>query len=319
MNAPSHRASTPPAIVVPGNHDGVHLGHVALLARARSLAARLGGARVVALTFHPHPLQLLAPERAPEPLTSIQRREELLLRSGADEVVIARFDEAYARLPAEDFVRRELVERLAARAVVVGADFRFGHLRRGDVQLLREVGAPLDLEVDVVPAVGEGDLARVSSTHVREALRRGDVERAETLLGRPHEFEGTVVAGQRRGRTIGFPTANLADVQVMLPTDGVYAGLARVLGDDGRPSSRAVGAMMNLGSRPTFDAGRAIEVHLFDWSRELYGARLRVGLVARLRDEQRFASVEALVAQLGEDARRARERLLGRVEDDALG
>lgn len=322
MGAPISTSKTP-AVVVPGNHDGVHLGHAALLAHARTRATTLGdasgAARVIALTFHPHPLRLIAPERAPELLTRIERRAELLTRSGADEVVVATFDEAYAQVSAEDFVRRELVERLHARAVVVGADFRFGHRRRGDVALLREVGAPLGLAVEVIAPVGEGELPRVSSTHVRDALRRGEVERASALLGRPHEFDGLVVDGQKRGRTIGFPTANLAEVEVMLPTDGVYAVLARVLDDHGRPSSPCVGGMMNLGTRPTFGAGRAIEVHLFDWEGDLYGRRLRVGLVARLRDERRFDGVDALVAQLHEDARHARARLGDRVGGDELG
>lgn len=301
--------SSPPtsgaSVVVPGNHDGVHLGHVALIARARALAARRPGARVVALTFDPHPLALLAPERAPEPLTTIARRIELLRAAGADDVAVARFDAPYALLEPEAFVERELVQRLGARAVMIGPDYRFGRARAGDAALLRALGARHGFEVEVLDAVGSREIARVSSTTVREALRAGEIARTTELLGRPHELEGVVVKGHQRGRTIGFPTANLEGVRVMLPPDGVYAVVARVIEDEG--PGACVGAMMNVGTRPTFSAGRSIEVHLFDVAADLYGKTLRVGLVSRLRDEQRFAGVEALVAQLERDAIAARE------------
>ena len=307
---PTSRARA--SVVVPGNHDGVHLGHVALLSRARALAARHGGARVVALTFDPHPLALLAPERAPEALTTIDRRIELLRAAGADDVAVARFDARYAQLEPEAFVEEELVARLGARAVMIGPDYRFGRGRAGDAALLRAAGVRHGFEVEVLDAVGSRDVARVSSTTVREALRRGDVARTTELLGRPHELEGRVVAGHRRGRTIGFPTANLDGVRVMLPPDGVYAVVARVLED--AAAAPCLGGMMNVGTRPTFAAGRSIEVHLFDVAADLYDETLRVGLVSRLRDERRFEGVEALVAQLAKDASAARAALA-----DALG
>jgi riboflavin kinase/FMN adenylyltransferase len=317
MGSHSPTARVRASVVVPGNHDGVHLGHVALLARARALAVRLGGAQVVALTFDPHPLALLAPERAPEPLTTIERRCELLRAAGADEVAVARFDARYAQLAPEAFAERELVERLGACAVMVGPDYRFGRGRAGDVALLRALGTRHGFEVEVLDAVGSREVARVSSTTVREALRRGDLARTTELLGRPHELEGTVVEGHRRGRTIGFPTANLDGVRVMLPPDGVYAIVARVLEAE-RPSSHCLGGMMNIGTRPTFSAGRSVEVHLFDFGADLYGKTLRVGLVARLRDEQRFAGVEALVAQLTKDAAAARGSVAAARESTAL-
>jgi riboflavin kinase/FMN adenylyltransferase len=291
--------------VVPGNHDGVHAGHRALLAeaRARADAASLD---VVALTFDPHPLALLAPERAPEPLTTIERRIELLRAAGADQVVITRFDANYASQSAEEWVERVLLEQLGARWVVVGPDFQFGAGRTGTVALLAEHGAPRGLRVAVVPPV-VGASGRVSSTRIREALREGDVATATAMLERVHEIEGRVVAGDRRGRTIGFPTANLAPDPVLAPADGVYAVVARVLDDPGPgPLLRGVA---NLGTRPTFDAGRSIEVHLFDFSGDLYGRRLRVGFVARLRSEQKFDSLEALRARIAEDARTARALL----------
>lgn len=294
------------SVVVPGNHDGVHLGHVALLTRARELAGR-HGARVVALTFDPHPLALLAPARAPEVLTTIERRAELLRRAGADEVVVARFDERFAKLGAAEFVEHELAERLSACAVVVGADFRFGQGRSGDPAFLRACGERLGFEVAVVDAIASGSVERISSTAVREALRAGDVEEAARLLGRLHELEGRVVEGHRRGRTIGFPTANLEGARVLLPRDGVYAVVARVL-RDGRAvdDEPPMAGMLNVGTRPTFAAGRSVEAHFFDVSRDLYGLTLRLGLVARLRDERRFDGIEALVAQLREDAVAAR-------------
>jgi riboflavin kinase/FMN adenylyltransferase len=316
--------SSPPtprarAVVVPGNHDGVHLGHVALLARARAVAARHAGARVVALSFDPHPLALLAPERAPEPLTTIARRIELLCAAGADDVAVARFDARYAQLEPEAFVEEELVRRLGACAVMVGPDYRFGRGRAGDTALLRALGAVHGFGVEVLDVVGSREIARVSSTTVREALRAGDVPRASDLLGRPHELEGIVVKGHQRGRTIGFPTANLEGVCVMLPPDGVYAVAARVLEDGAvAESSACVGGMMNVGTRPTFAAGRSIEVHLFDVAADLYGKTVRVGLLARLRDEQRFAGVEALVAQLEKDRTAARAAIAGAIDSPAL-
>ncbi|MBX7192338.1 MAG: bifunctional riboflavin kinase/FAD synthetase [Sandaracinaceae bacterium] len=310
-------SSTPtPSVVVPGNHDGVHRGHVALLARARELAAARG-ARVVALTFDPHPLALIAPERAPTPLTTIERRAELLVRAGADDVVVARFDRAYAELSAEDFVSQELVARLGACAVLVGADYRFGKGRKGEPGLLRALGAEGGFDVEVIDAVGSGAVARISSTTVREALREGDLARTRELLGRVHELEGVVVEGHRRGRTIGFPTANLEGVKVMLPPDGVYAIVARVL-EGPRASEPLLTGMLNVGTRPTFAAGRSIEAHLFDVSRDLYGQRLRLGLVARLRDERRFDGVEALVAQLREDETHARQAVRALATDTTV-
>ena len=316
MGLSSHPA--PRSVVVPGNHDGVHLGHVALLARARALAASHGRARVVALTFDPHPLAFLAPERAPEPLTTIARRTELLRAAGADEVVVARFDARYASLDPVSFVEEELVERLRACVVIVGADYRFGHARAGDPPLLAELGARHGFDVDVIDAIGAGEIPRISSTTVRDALRRGDVARTAALLGRLHELEGVVVQGHQRGRTIGFPTANLEGVRVMLPPDGVYAVLARVI-DEGRASDGpCLGGMLNVGTRPTFAAGRSIEVHLFDLDEDLYGKTLRLGLVARLRDEQRFSGVDPLVAQLRVDETNARDALSHVSRDRAL-
>ena len=287
--------------VVPGNHDGVHAGHRALIAAARLRADALG-LDVVAMTFDPHPLAVLAPERAPLPITTLARRTELLREAGCDDVHVARFDAAYAAQSPEHWVDQNLVEQLSARVVVVGSDFQFGAKRAGNVARLRELGTSRGFEVVEVGPVLLGE--RVSSTRIRDALRTGDVATATSMLGRVHEVDGTVVTGHRRGRTIGFPTANLDCDRVLMPADGVYAVIARVLDRPG-----ILRGVANLGTRPTFAAGRSVEAHLFDFDGDLYGARLRVGFVARLRGEQKFDGVDALRAQIARDADTARSLL----------
>lgn len=287
------------AVVTPGNHDGVHLGHRALLDAARELATDAGV--VTALTFDPHPAQVLAPDRAPPLLTTLERRTDLLRRAGADRVEILRFDLALASKTPEQFAVEVLVERLHARGVVVGPDFRFGKGRAGDVATLKELGAAHGFAVRAVGPV-EKDGAPVSSTRIRDALGDGDVATATALLARVHDVGGVVIEGDRRGRTIGFPTANLDPEDVLLPADGVYAVVTRV-GD------RVIRGVANLGVRPTVEAGRSLEVHLFDFDEEIYGARVRVGFVARLRGEQRFDGLDALKAQIARDAEQARQRL----------
>lgn len=286
------------SVVVPGNHDGVHLGHRALLSLARE---RVPDARVVALTFWPHPLALLRPERAPQAITGCARRLELLRRAGADEAVVARFDREYAAQSAEVWARDRLIGDLGACAVVVGPDYRFGKDRAGSPELLRSMG----LEVIEASAVDVAD-ETVSSTRIRTALREGDVAAASDLLGRLHDLTGVVVKGDQRGRTIGFPTANLVlgDDAGMVPRDGVYA----VVGLSRGEREPMLGAA-NLGTRPTFGAGRSIEVHFLDTDRDLYDREVRIGFVARLRDEQKFDGIPSLVAQLGQDVARAREVL----------
>jgi riboflavin kinase/FMN adenylyltransferase len=310
------------SVVVPGNHDGVHVGHQALLARARVLAADRG-LDVVALTFDPHPMVTVAPERAPVPLTTLARRTELLLALGADRVEVARFDAAYAAQTAEQWITNELSGRLHAQAVVVGVDFRFGKGRGGDLESLRSIGAARGIAVDAMGEilvsgtserasstairVGEilvsGTSERASSTAIRVALARGDVEHAALLLTRPHSVDGTVVEGNKRGRTIGFPTANLAPDPILLPLDGVYAVRART------SEGAWMDGVANLGSRPTFAAGRSLEAHLFDFTGDLYGQRLRLAFLARIRDEKKFDGIDALVAQIRADADAARALL----------
>jgi len=296
-------------VVTPGNHDGVHLGHRALVETARRVAARETPApRVVALTFDPHPTHFVAPDRAAPLLTTPERRAELLRGAGADEVVIRRFDADFSALSPEAFVEEILVGELGACAVVVGTDFRFGALRAGDVELLETLGAPLGIRVVTVsPVTLDGEL--VSSSQIRAALTRGDVALAARMLTRVHDVERRVVQGDQRGRTLGFPTANLELTGLMPPADGVYAVALRILDADDALTAKRWFGVANLGVRPTLNAGRSMEVHVLDFEGDLYGRRLRVGFVERLRGEQKFPSLDALKAQIARDVDHARHAL----------
>ncbi len=308
-----------PSVVAPGNYDGVHLGHRALVATARRVAAEANGSarapdgarvplRVIALTFDPHPLHFVAPDRAPPLLTDVARRVELLRAAGADEVVVQRFDRDFSLLSPEAFVDEILVRELGACAVVVGRDFRFGAGRAGDVALLEQLGGARGLRVSTVAPVSfDGEL--VSSSQIRAALARGEVERAARMLTRVHDLTRRVVRGDQRGRTIGVPTANLELAGLLAPADGVYAVAVRVL--DGEPSLTATRhqGVANLGVRPTVQGGRSMEVHLLDFDADLYGRQLRIGFVARLRSELKFPDLAALRAQIERDIEAARAAL----------
>ena len=284
-----------------GNFDGVHLGHRRLFQLARAGAAARGGP-AVALTFEPHPVRVLRPALAPPLLTPLSRKLELLAESGLDAVVVQPFDLAYAASDAAEFVARDLAGHLGAAEVVVGHDFTAGKGRTrvdGLRQLLAARGVALTL---VDPVAWEGLV--VSSTKIRELLLEGQVEAAAELLARPHDVEGEVVRGAGLGRKLGFATANLRP-EAMLPANGVYAVRARL------GASEQLG-VTNVGVKPTvLRAGPVTaETHLLDAEdRDLYGERLRVGFVARLREERRFPSLDALRQQIGEDASRARELL----------
>ena len=296
------------AAVTVGNFDGVHRGHQALVGLALARAREAGG-RAVVLTFEPHPARVLAPERAPAALTTLAQKEELLAGLGVDRLAVLAFDPAVAALSAEAFAREVLAEALGARHVVVGESFRFGRRREGDASRLAALGEALGFAVSALPPVlGRG--GPVSSSRVRDELARGDVAAAGELLGRPYFVDACVVRGDGRGRTIGVPTANLDPENEVLPARGVYAGRLRVPGAGFRP------AVVNLGERPTFGGGRAtLEAHLLDFEGDLYGARVRLELHERLRDEERFAGTEALVARIREDMTRARALLPGPAGD----
>jgi len=284
------------AVVTIGNFDGVHLGHQALVARATTEAARRR-VRCVAVTFDPHPAAVLRPEAVPPALQPLEERVALLRALGCDDVEVVTFDEGLAAMSAERFVASLLVERLAAEAVVVGEDFRFGHRAAGDVALLRTLGDRAGFAVIPVGLVALGDRP-VSSSALRALLAAGDVEAVASGLGRPFSLTGEVVAGDGRGRTIGVPTANVAvGAGRALPADGVYA--CRASTEDGRTDP----AVVNVGWRPTFDGTtRTIEAHLLvDDAPDLYGRGLTLAFVARIRGEERFADAEALVARIRED------------------
>ncbi|HVY44273.1 MAG TPA: bifunctional riboflavin kinase/FAD synthetase [Minicystis sp.] len=295
-------------IVVIGNFDGVHRGHQAVLADAAT-RARAERVACAVLTFSPHPAVVLG--RTPPPLlTTLERKVELVGRAAPDvRVVVMPFDRPFAAQSPRAFAERVLVGRLAAREVVVGKNFRFGAGRAGDFDELTRLGAELGFGTSSHALLGDAD-GPWSSTRIRAAIAAGDVEEAARMLGRPHMLSGVVAEGDRRGRTIGFPTANLGDVPEELPANGVYAVLVdEVAGGTARALAKGVA---NVGVRPTVKEAQPrpnVEVHLFDFDRDLYGARLRVHLAARLRGEQRFAGLVALKAQIAKDAGAARARL----------
>ncbi|HEY2332576.1 MAG TPA: bifunctional riboflavin kinase/FAD synthetase [Acidimicrobiales bacterium] len=288
-----------------GFFDGVHLGHQVVIGEVRRLAAELGAESAV-VTFDPHPASVVRPESAPALLTDLDQRLELLAATGVDRTLVVPFDEARSKESAEDFVEDVLVGCLGARAVVVGADFHFGHQRRGDVELLRRMGERHGFEVDGIQlhASGLPGARAVSSTAIREALVAGDVTGAARMLGRLHEVRGVVTRGDGRGRELGFPTANLAIPEsVALPAEGVYA--ARYV----RPGGSAHPAAVSLGRRPQFyeEGGLLLlEAYLLDrpadgdwW--ELYDEVGAVQFVERIRGQARFDSVEELVARMAID------------------
>ncbi len=305
----SQVASTPtPSVIAPGNHDGVHLGHQALVRTARAYA-REHGLATRALTFDPHPAALLDPEHAPAVLTLQARRAELLRAAGVDSVIVQPFTREFAGLSPEAFIRSLLDQ--GAKALVVGPDFRFGCKRAGDVALLQTLGKQHGFATLIeAPVLLQGE--RVSSSAIRHALRAGEVAHAAQLLGRLHELTGTVVRGDQRGRTLSFPTANLAAEPVLPPSDGVYAVVARVLCPE---RSQLLLGVANLGTRPTMAAGRSVEVHLFDFDADIYGASLRMGFVERLRGEMRFSGLDELRAQITRDCDTGRELLAKRKKE----
>jgi len=289
-----------------GNFDGVHRGHQALIGSAAGAASALG-APLVVTTFEPHPRSFFAPHDPPFRLTPFRSKAILLQALGVDVLLVLTFDRAMSHLTAEDFVQHVLVDGLAARHVTVGRDFRFGHRRGGDVALLERMGKAAGFTVNLVAPVAAADGEVYSSTRARDYLVAGKPAHAAALLGRPFEIEGRVLPGDRRGRTIGFPTANLDLDGYLRPAFGVYAVRAGI-GDGDTPEW--VDGVANLGRRPTVDGERLLlETHLFDFSREIYGEHLRIALIEFIRPERRFDGLDALKAQIGEDCVTARRIL----------
>ena len=326
-----------PSVVTIGNFDGVHRGHRALLG-AVVTAARQRGLPAVAVTFEPHPVAVLFPERAPAVLTAPDHKLDLLADTGLDAVLVLEFTREFAQWSPEHFVRTVFAGALHAALVVVGADTRFGHRNSGDVATLRELGAALGFDVEIVPEFGlpaavetpaggatahdggagngaAGGLVpgrRWSSSWVRELLAEGDVASAAEVLGRPHRVTGVVVHGDHRGRELGYPTANLSrDAIGQVPADGVYAGrLVRPELPPGAPDA-VLPAAVSVGTNPTFDGlDRRVEAYVLDRTDlDLYGERLAVEFVERLRPTLRFDGVDALVEQMALDVARCRELL----------
>ena len=287
-------------VVALGNFDGVHLGHQEVLGRAVEEGLRRG-MRVVAATFHPHPRAVLGAGDPPKLLTPMTLRREELLRHGADEVVEIPFDLELSKKNPEQFVREVLVGDVGAGVVVVGENFRYGHRAAGDVgdlhRLMREMGG----EAVAVEVRGVGEGAGISSTRIRALVSEGKVDEAASLLGRPYVLRGEVVVGDRRGRTIGFPTANvLPDAEAVLPARGVYAGFV-VVGDD------EYIACTNVGVAPTFARAESrIEAYLLDFDGDLYGRVIDVGFTRKIRGEKKFSGVAELKAQIQRDVEEAR-------------
>lgn len=284
-----------------GVFDGVHLGHQALVSGVAE-RARGESATPLAATFEPLPIEVLAPGAPPSALSEVAERVELLAAAGAKSVVVFRFTPEFAALPPAEFARR-LAGAGGVRRVCVGDDFQFGHDRSGDIQTLRELGVRHGFTVDAAePVTVDGRL--VSSTRIRNALLAGDIREAARLLGRNYAVTGSVEHGDRRGRALGFPTVNLeTPPQRLLPRDGIYAVWAQV------GSERVMGAA-SLGVRPTFGGGaRRLEAFLLDWHEDVYGDRVRVEFVQRLRDELRFASAAELAQQIGKDVDQTRKAL----------
>jgi riboflavin kinase/FMN adenylyltransferase len=303
---------TPPSggsAVTIGAYDGVHLGHRFVISQLQRQAASLGLTTVV-VTFDRHPAMVVRPESAPHLLTDLDQKLELLAACGVERTVVVPFDERRSNESAEDFVATILGDALAARLVVVGEDFHFGHGRKGNVALLQELGTEQGFVVSGVELAEAGSAGPVSSTRIRQLLEAGDVAHAAALLGRPHQVRGVVVAGERRGASLlGFPTANVAvPPEIALPADGVYAG--RYL----RPDGQRFDAAISVGPPPSFpspDDERAaqVEAFLLDFDGDLYGEPARVSFGARLHAQARYEDLEELIAQMGRDVAETRRLL----------
>lgn len=294
---PQHRG----CVLTIGKFDGVHRGHQAVLANVKAQAEALSLPATV-MVFEPHPEEVFAPDSAPARLSPLREKYLLLKKQGIDRLVAVQFNRAFASQSAHTFVKSLLVDKLGVKFLVVGDDFRFGRGREGDFAMLEAAGREHGFSVVSTQSFRMHD-HRISSTAVREALDRGDFDQAEEMLGRPFSIRGRVVHGEKKGRTIGFPTANVLIKRCRSPLKGVFAVHADVAG-------KRLNGVANVGSRPTVGGQRSqLEVHLFDFSDTIYGQSIDVYPVAKLRDEKKFASFEVLKNQIEDDAREARALL----------
>jgi len=285
-----------------GNFDGVHKGHLALFDKVKERAKAIGGQSVV-MTFEPHPLKIMRPADGPRLITHTGQKLELIESAGIDIIVCVSFDREFAAIPARDFVKEILVQKIGIKEIVVGYDYTFGHNREGDINLLREMGEELRFIVHLVGPIQIED-SLVSSTSIRRLVQEGRLDKAKVLLGRDFEVQGTVVKGQNRGaRLLGFPTANLNPHGELLPKRGVYA--VRLFIDDA-----FYNGVTNVGYNPTFgDTGLTVETHVLDYSGDLLGRTIKVRFIKRLRDEKAFKTLEELSEQIAQDIIEAREAL----------
>lgn len=293
--------SIPKPVLTLGNFDGIHLGHQALLRRVVQEAKAEGGQSLV-LTFEPHPLKILAPERAPRLILTHKDKLRLLQAFGVDVAIVQTFDQAFANVEAEEFVRRYLVEMLKVHKLWVGRDLRFGKGRKGRVEDLIRWGTEAGFEVGIVDPIELGGV-RVSSSRVRTLIERGQMDEARRFLGRCHFVSGRVVLGHRRGRQLGFPTANILSRTEVVPPGGIYATFLQA-GEGQWPS------VTSIGVNPTFgDGPLTIESYIFDFQEDLYGQAVRLYFVKRIRDEKKFASPELLIEQMRKDVSTAQSIL----------
>lgn len=285
-------------VVTMGNFDGIHLGHQALVGNAVA-EAKQWHTKSVVFTFEPHPLKLLAPERAPRMIVNRQDKIDMLQALGVDVIIVQTFDRRFANIEAEDFVRRYLLERLNLSKIWLGRDLRFGRARHGDAEDLIRWGSELGFSVGIVePILIQGK--RISSSRIRQLIEQGRVDEVQPMLGRYHFISGTVVSGHRRGRNMGFPTANLAAATELLPQDGIYA---TVLGLQDQQWL----SVSSVGHNPTFGQGsRTVEAYILDFTQDIYGEPVKLSFVQRIREERRFAQIEDLVTQMHEDVQAAR-------------
>ena len=301
------QAKDPTALTI-GNFDGVHLGHQAMLVRLKEAATRLGLVSCV-MIFEPHPREFFTPDLAPTRLTSLREKLELLAELSIERVQVCHFDFDFASISAKDFIARILKRGLAVRWVIVGEDLRFGALRTGDCAMLKRSSTQHGFEVEEMPSYTLGDL-RVSSTAVREALVTGDLELARILLGRPYSISGRVIEGDKLGKKIGYPTANIQLKHNRPPLSGIF--VVKVYGTDELSPRAVVHGVASLGIRPTVhdDGKPVLEVYLFDFKKEIYGCHLRVDFLRKLRDEEKYPDLETLTRQIGRDVENAKNYFL---------
>lgn len=285
-------------VVTMGNFDGIHLGHQVLVGNAVA-EAKQWRTKSVVFTFEPHPLKLLAPERAPRMIVNHQDKMDMLQALGVDAVIVQTFDHRFASIQAEDFVRRYLLERLNLSKIWLGKDLKFGRARQGDAEDLIRWGTELGFGVGIVePILVQGK--RISSSRIRQLIEQGRVDEVQPMLGRYHFISGRVVSGHRRGRNMGFPTANLASVTELLPGDGIYATILEL-------QNHCWLSVSSVGRNPTFGEGsRTVEAFILDFAGDIYGEAVKLSFVQRIREERMFAQIEDLVTQMREDVQAAR-------------